>query len=94
MENIFVWVALALLAWIAWILERISMDTSALKVAFGQFSTDFSKFAADVAAFVAAQVPQDTPEQIADVKAVTDGLTAFDAQVQALDKLVNPAPVV
>ena len=66
------------------------MDTTALKQAFGTFSTDFSTFASDLAKYVSANVPQDTPQQQADVKAVVDGLTGFDQQVKALDALVNP----
>jgi hypothetical protein len=72
--------------------ERIKMDTAALKTAFGIFSTDFSTFASDLAKYVSANVPQDTPQQVADVKAVVDGLTGFDQQVKALDALVNPPP--
>lgn len=66
------------------------MDTSALKTAFGDFSTDFSKFADDLKTFILKGVPQDTPAQAADVKAVVDGLGAFDSQVKALDAMVNP----
>lgn len=74
------------------VLKGIAMDTTALKAGFSQFSTDFTKFVADVTAFVQANVPQDTPQQIADVKTVTDSLATFDSQVQGLDALVNPAP--
>ena len=71
------------------ILERISMDTTALKDNFNAFKVSFDKFAEDFAVFLAKQ-PQDTPEQIADVKAVTDGLAAFKTQADALDAALNP----
>lgn len=73
-------------------LKGIRMDTKALNAAFSGFAADFTKFAADLATFVSTNVPQDTPEQIADVKAVTDGLANFDTQVQALDALVKGVP--
>jgi hypothetical protein len=70
--------------------EKILMDTTALKTAFGGFSDGFNKFAADFQVFLAKQPAGDTPEQIADVKAVTDGMTALQAQVASMDAAINP----
>ena len=92
MEIIFVLAGttvMGLLIWLVGSIERIAMDTAALKQNFGDFATSFSKFAGDFAAFLAKQ-PQDTPEQIADVKAVSDGLAGFKSQVDALDAAINP----
>lgn len=82
------------------------MDTTQLNEAvaglapvFGQFSTDFSKFAADFATFVQTNVPQDTPQQKQDVANAVIALQNFksqvaniDVQVQALDAAVNAPP--
>lgn len=84
--------AVELLGQIVIELKGIRMDTSALKTALSTFAVDFTKFAGDLATFVSTNVPQDTPQQIADVKAATDGLVAFDQQVKALDALLNPVP--
>lgn len=66
------------------------MDTTAIKTAFGTFSTDFGTFVTDLKAYLAKNVPQDTPEQAADLQAVTDGLGALDVTVKQLDAIVNP----
>lgn len=66
------------------------MDTSALNASFSEFSSDFSKFATDLAAYIKNNVPQDTPQQVADVAAVVTGLGAFDATVKDLESKINP----
>lgn len=90
------------------VLKGIAMDTTALKAGFGSFSDKFATFSvdvtkgfADVIAFVQANVPQDTPAQIADVTAVVAGLAGLGTQVDTLstgvktmDALVNPPAVV
>lgn len=82
------------------------MDTTQLNEAvaglapvFGQFNSDFTKFASDFATFLKANLPQDTPQQVADVAAAVTALQNFtsqvgniDTQVQALDSALNPAP--
>lgn len=84
-------------------LKGLLMDTSQLNEAvaglapvFGQFNADFTKFTADFATFVQNNVPQDTPQQKADVAAAVIALQNFksqvaniDVQVQALDAAVN-----
>lgn len=74
-------------------LKGIRMDTSALNAGVSKFAADFSKFAADFATFISTNVPQDTPQQVADVQAAVDALNSFDAQVQALDATVNGSAV-
>lgn len=66
------------------------MDTTAIKAAFGQFSTDFGTFATDLQTYLAKNVPQDTPEQVADLQAITDGLGSLDTTVKDLDAKINP----
>ena len=80
------------------------MDTTALDSAFanftsvfGNFAKDFAQFSTDLAAFLKANVPQDTPQQVADVAATVAGLQSFATQVsgmdttlQGLDAQVNP----
>ena len=83
-------VVFSVLLVIAFYLKGIFMDTKALRAAFDSFAVAFPAFAADLAKFVSTVAPQDTPEQIADVKTVTDGLTNFTQQVTALDSLINP----
>lgn len=82
------------------------MDTSALNEAvaglapvFGQFTTDFTKFAGDFATFLKANVPQDTPQQVTDVANAVISLQNFtsqvkniDTSVQGLDAALNPPP--
>lgn len=69
-------------------LKGIRMDTSSLKTAFSDFSTDFGKFANDLTAYL--QKNADTPEQIADVKTVVDGLAGLKTQVDTMDAALNP----
>lgn len=74
-------------------LKGNKMDTKELKDNFATFSVAFGTFTTDFAAYLAKQ-PQDTPEQVADVKAVADGLAAFKTQVEVFDAALNPPPPV
>ncbi len=66
------------------------MDTTAIKAAFSQFSTDFGTFSTDLQAYLVKNVPQDTPEQVADLQNITTGLGALDSTVKQLDATINP----
>lgn len=77
--------------------KQLNEAVAGLAPVFGQFNTDFTKFASDFATFLTANVPQDTPQQVADVTAAVIALQNFksqvaniDTSVQALDASLNP----
>lgn len=78
-----------LLAWLVFAVERIAMDVSKLGPAVSKFSGDFTKFAQDLKAFLDTV---NDPANQAVIDAAVASLGEFDAQVQELDALVNPAP--
>ena len=67
------------------------MDLTTLKAAFSGFSTDFSKFAADVQAkLTALAANQVNPQDATDIAAIATGLSTLDDQVKQMDASLNP----
>lgn len=67
------------------------MDLSSLQAAFAAFSADFSTFATDVQAKLAALAAnQQNPADQQVIDDISAGIGTLDTQVKAMDQALNP----